>query len=64
MTENPLRYSEITPELHAGLRILAALEVCYPQTGDRCTRTLKGFEDWRKRKWKASQTAQGAATGP
>lgn len=39
----PLRYSEITPEIHAALRILAALEPCYPQHGTRASLTLAGF---------------------
>lgn len=42
----PLTYSEITPELEAALRILAALEVCYPQHGTRCTQTLAGYREW------------------
>lgn len=43
-----LRYSEITPQLHAGLRILAALEPAYPQCGDKASRTLAGYDAWRK----------------
>lgn len=43
MTLPPLRYSELTPELIAALRILAALEDCYPQYGTRASQTLAGF---------------------
>lgn len=47
MTVTPLRFSDLTPDLIGALRILAALEVCYPQCGDRASRTLEGHKAWR-----------------
>jgi len=42
----PFRYSELTPDLLNALRIMAALEQCYPKHGDRCQRTLAGYAEW------------------
>lgn len=43
----PLRFAELTPSMIGALKILRALEVTYPQCGDRASRTLEGHEAWR-----------------
>lgn len=43
----PLRYSELTPEMIAVLRIEASLEGCYPQNGARASQILAGWSAWK-----------------
>lgn len=44
------RYSELTPAMVSVLRVYRAVEGAYPQDGDRATRTLAGYEDWRRKR--------------
>lgn len=44
-----LRYSELSPEMVAVLRIERALETAYPQNGNKASLILQGYEAFRKR---------------
>lgn len=56
------RYSEITPAMVSVLRVYRAVEGAYPQDGDRATRTLAGYEDWRRKG--ASGHLRSSGTNP
>lgn len=59
----PLKYSELTPSMIGALKLLRALEVTYPQCGDRASRTLEGFAAWsRKRHLRSNVTDPGMTT--
>lgn len=54
MTSAPTRYSELTKGQVWALRLLAALDACYPQAGGRNSRILDGYEAWRRKQAKAA----------
>jgi len=45
----PRRYSELTRENIWALRLLAAIEVAYPEAGDKNTRIIAGYDEWRQK---------------